>query len=78
MALQEIMHKYIYKFFGNTTYPHESVVHSHNIQRHCPHCRVQCKQNENHHAKCIQITVKPPVSVQVWKAIYRREKLGEQ
>ena len=33
------------------------------------------QQNENHHAKCNQTTVKLPVSVQVWGAIIRREKL---
>ena len=30
------------------------------------------KQNEEYHAKCIQATVKSPVSVQVWGAISSR------
>ena len=30
------------------------------------------KQNEEHHAKCIQVTVKSPVRVQVWGAISSR------
>ena len=52
----------IYLFFGATTHSHESVFRSHN--NGC-YCRVWRKQNEKHHAKCIQTTVKSPVSVQI-------------
>ena len=52
----------IYTFFGNTTHSHLSVCHSHNNRRH----------NEEYHAKCIQATVKSPVSVQVCEAISSR------
>ena len=48
----------IYHFFGNTRHSHESVFRSHNHRR-C--CRVWRKQNEKHHAKCIQTTVKSPI-----------------
>ena len=62
----------IYHFFGNTTHSHSSVFRCHNNR--C-YCRVWRKQTEKHHAKCIQTTVKSPVSVQLWGAVSRREKL---
>ena len=67
LALLELWHGArscikIYHFCGNPTYSHESVFHSHN-NRH--HCRDWSKQNEKYHAKCIQTTVKSPVSVQI-------------
>ena len=43
--------------------------HSHNNRRYC---LVWGKQNEEYHAKCIQATVKSPVSVQVCEAISSR------
>ena len=52
----------IYPVCGNTTHSHESVFHSHIIRRHCHTWR---KENEKYHAKCIETTVKSPVSVQV-------------
>ena len=58
-----------YPFCGNTTHSHYSLCHSHSNQQHC---RVWRKQNEAYHDKCIQATVKSPVSVQIWGAISSR------
>ena len=71
MAWREIMHENISSLSLGTTHSHESVFLSHNNRRYY---HVWRKQNEKHHAKCIQTTVKSPVSLQVWGAISRREK----
>ena len=48
---------------------HESVFRYHSNQRQC---RVWREKNRKYHAKCIQTTVKSPVSVQVWGAFSSR------
>ena len=67
MAWRKIMHTEISLLWEHNA--HVSVFHTHNNRRHC---RVWRKQNEKYHAKCIQTTLKSPVSVQVLGAIIRR------
>ena len=64
------MHKDISSLWEHkATHSPYSVFHSNNNRRHC---RVLRKQNKKYLAKCIQTTVKSPVSVQVWEAIKHR------
>ena len=70
MESRKIKHKDISSLWEhNATHSHQSVFHSNNNRRHF---RVWHKLNEKYHAKCIQTTVKSPVSVQVWGAIKHR------